>query len=298
VGYTPTEQALIRRDIFRWLDEKQQQGQFDFSREELSTYTWQGVNIRLVDPQGGIWNPREFDTTLTILSTRNGPYDDVVEEEGMFVRYAYANAERGTNTKLKRAFVTQEPLIYFAPSAVGRANRYVAHYPVYIAKDDEKAREFVVALAEEFQLFADPLEMGMDERQWAERRVMARVHQPLFRAKVMTAYSTTCAVCELKHVELLDAAHIIPDAHELGRAVVPNGLSLCKIHHAAYDRNFMGISPDYVVQVNGELLAEVDGPMLKHGIQEMHGRKIQLPKAEIDWPGKENLAFRFDQFAA
>jgi putative restriction endonuclease len=295
MSFTATEQALIRQDIFRWLDELQLAGQYDFSREDLGKYTWRGQSIRLVDPQGGIWNPKEFDTTLSILTTPNGPYEDK-PEEGLFVRYAYAKAERGTNTKLKRAFVTQEPLVYFAPSTV--PGRYVAHYPVYIAEDDEQNREVLVALDGQFRLFADPLQLGADEREWAERTVLARVHQPLFRAKIMTAYQETCSVCSLKHVELLDAAHIIPDSHELGRAIVPNGISLCKIHHAAYDRNFMGISPDYEVVVNRELLLEVDGPMLKHGIQEMHGRTLVLPRAEPDWPGRDNLAFRFEQFAA
>ncbi len=214
----------------------------------------------------------------------------------MFVRYAYAKAEKGTNTKLKRAFVTQEPLIYFAPST--RSNRYVAHYPVYVSQDDEENREVVVALDAQFKLFADPLQLGADEREWAERTVMARVHQPLFRAKVMTAYEETCAICSLRHKQLLDAAHIIPDSHERGVALVTNGISLCKIHHAAYDGNFIGISPDYKVVVNSELLLEVDGPMLKHGIQEMHGRTLVLPKKENEWPERENLAFRFETFAA
>ncbi|MGI8867651.1 MAG: HNH endonuclease [Mycobacteriales bacterium] len=53
----------------------------------------------------------------------------------------------------------------------------------------------------------------------------------------MVAYETRCAVCRIGHRELLDAAHILPDTHPRGEPVVPNGLALCKIHHAAYDRN-------------------------------------------------------------
>ena len=296
--YTPIEQSMIRRDIFRWLDEQQLAGQYDFSRDELSRYAWQGQNIRLVDPQGGIWNPASFDTTLTILSTRNGPYEDRVEEDGLLVRYAFANAERGANVKLIEAHRTQDPLVYFTPSDISRPNRYVANYPVYVAEVDHSRREFVIAMSDEFRLFADPLQSGLDERKWAERLVLARVHQPKFRAMVMSAYAETCAVCHLKHVQLLDAAHIIPDAHELGKAVVPNGLSLCKIHHAAYDSNFLGITPDFEVRINADLLEEVDGPMLKHGLQEMHGRTLRLPKNEVNWPAKENLKFRFERFAA
>jgi putative restriction endonuclease len=297
--YTATEQDMIRRDIFRWLDERQQAGQYDFSREELGQYTWQGEKINLVNSQGGIWNPVTFDTTLSILtSPRGGNYEDKVEEGGMLVRYAFARAQNGTNVKLREAHRMQNPLIYFRPSDQARKYRYVANYPVYVADVDEVNREFVIAMAEEFRLFADPLESGMDERKWTERLVLARVHQPKFRAMVMSAYAETCAVCHLKHVQLLDAAHIIPDTHELGKAVVPNGLSLCKIHHAAYDSNFLGITPDFEVRINADLLEEVDGPMLKHGLQEMHGRTLHLPQHEMNWPGKENLDFRFEKFAA
>ena len=38
-----------------------------------------------------------------------------------------------------------------------------------------------------------------------------------------------------------------------------NVLSLCKIHHAAYDKNILGISPDYQVKVRIDILDEVDG---------------------------------------
>jgi len=69
-------------------------------------------------------------------------------------------------------------------------------------------------------------------------------------------------------------------AARLSRGVptTPNGLALCKIHHAAYGQNTLGVSSDYKVSINREVLAEVDGPMLKHGLQEMHGRAITLPE--------------------
>jgi len=76
----------------------------------------------------------------------------------------------------------------------------------------------------------------------------------------------------------------------------PNGLALCKIHHAAYDQNMLGVSPDYRVAINREVLAEVDGPMLKHGLQEMHGRTITLPARKADRPDKDLLAWRWKRF--
>jgi len=41
---------------------------------------------------------------------------------------------------------------------------------------------------------------------------------------------------------------------------VPNGLALCKIHHAAFDMNILGIRPDHVVEIRTDVLEERDGP--------------------------------------
>ena len=135
-----------------------------------------------------------------------------------------------------------------------------------------------------------------DVRRYVERVVKQRVHQPEFRGKVLLAYENQCAVCHLRHPELLDAAHILPDSHPEGRAVVTNGLSLCKIHHGAYDADFLGIDPDYKVHINATLLEERDGPMLRHGLQEMHGVRITLPRARRQQPDRANLDERFRTF--
>jgi len=67
-------------------------------------------------------------------------------------------------------------------------------------------------------------------------------------------------------------------------------------HHAAYDQNMLGVSPDYRVSINREVLEEVDGPMLRHGLQEMHGRTITLPARRTDRPDRDLLAWRWERF--
>jgi putative restriction endonuclease len=94
----------------------------------------------------------------------------------------------------------------------------------------------------------------------------------------------------------LDAAHIINDTEPLGDPIVPNGLTLCKIHHSAFDVNIIGISPDYQIHVREDILHEIDGPMLKHGIQELNNRKIILPKHRFDYPDRERLEMRYEKF--
>jgi hypothetical protein len=94
----------------------------------------------------------------------------------------------------------------------------------------------------------------------------------------MFAYGGRCAVSGLPESRLLDAAHIVADADEtLGHAVVPNGIPLSKIHHAAFDAHLIGIDPDYKLHVSPQLLEQNDGPMLE-GLKKLQGVSVQLPR--------------------
>jgi putative restriction endonuclease len=90
------------------------------------------------------------------------------------------------------------------------------------------------------------------ERRYALRAVKQRLHQASFREAVITAYNGRCALSRLPEPLLLDAAHIVADKDEqLGHPVVPNGIPLSKIHHAAFDAHLIGIDPDYRVACVG-----------------------------------------------
>ncbi|TXN31099.1 restriction endonuclease [Lacisediminihabitans profunda] len=288
------EQAAIRSDVFRWLDGTLASGQSELSREELENYHYGLERLPLLDTARGIRNPQDFDSTLTIMTSTKSPYGDETISSDGFVRYAYQSRDGGDNSKLRRAFENAEPLVYFRGI---RPKAFVPYYPVYVVADDTVAREFLIAVDESMRFFGDPLHMTLNERRYAERTVRTRLHQPVFRAQIMYAYRTTCAICSLKHGDLLDAAHIIADSDVYGFARVSNGLALCKIHHAAYDRNLLGITPDYEVRIDRELLDEIDGPMLRHGLQDMHGRRLNTPTRLVDSPSKDSLAVRFAEFS-
>jgi len=167
----------------------------------------------------------------------------------------------------------------------------------YVVSDDTVRKQFVIALDESLRFLRDPLHPSPAERRYAERVVRQRLHQPEFRARVIRAYETRCAVCRLHHGELLDAAHIQADA--LGGApVVANGLAMCKIHHAAYDEDFLSVDPDYVIHIKLALLEEHDGPMLRHGLQEVHGRRIEVPRLVGERPDPALLDGRHRAFLA
>ncbi|KRF25353.1 HNH endonuclease [Phycicoccus sp. Soil803] len=254
-----------------------------------------GTSVRLVDPgRGGIWNPKDLVATLSILTSPDGPYAD--RETDGFLTYSYQSGpDGGKNLKLRAAMEHRLPVLRF--DKIAKAT-YQLIYPVFVVGDNPIAREFTLTLDEVLRALPSSQPLSPIEKAYAQRLVSQRVHQPAFRARVMLAYEGTCAVCTLKHPELLDAAHIIEDGNEGGDPVVTNGLSLCKIHHAAYDRSLLGITPDYEVRINQRLLNEIDGPMLRHGLQEMHGRALTLPRVEADRPDPGRLSTRFNAFIA
>jgi putative restriction endonuclease len=102
-------------------------------------------------------------------------------------------------------------------------------------------------------------------------------------------------MCRLKEIRLLDAAHIVGDLHAHGEASVTNGLSLCSIHHRAFDQDLVGVSPDYRVHVSRRLLEDEDGPMLDL-LKGFHSTALELPARRSWRPDRGRLAERFDSF--
>jgi putative restriction endonuclease len=94
----------------------------------------------------------------------------------------------------------------------------------------------------------------------------------------------------------LDAAHITPDSDETSSTSVTNGLSLCKIHHTAYDINIVGIDADYTVHIRPDILSETDGPMLEHGIKDMDKTKLWVPQTSGEKPDPARLEVRFRDY--
>jgi putative restriction endonuclease len=98
-------------------------------------------------------------------------------------------------------------------------------------------------------------------------------------------------------VRLLDAAHIVGDSEEAGVPVISNGLSLCSIHHRAYDEDLVGVAPDLHVHVSRRLLDEDDGPMLDV-LKGFHGVLLEAPARKAWRPDPDRLALRFERFDA
>ncbi|MFE3541445.1 HNH endonuclease [Nocardia sp. NPDC059177] len=293
-------ERALRLDIFDALKNLVQERGGAVTRADLLDFRIDGVGIQLIDRNRGIRNPKTFASTLSIMSKPDSPYDDAVVGDSLF-SYAYRDGpiDAGDNVKLRKSAATQLPLILLRWIKVGGDIRYVPVFPVYVVADDPANRRILLALDESVRDVSDPQHLTATERRYVQRMTEQRLHQPQFRSRVLLAYKNRCAVCRLGRAQLLEAAHIIGDKEEDGIADIPNGLSLCKIHHAAYDRNLMGISPDCRVRI-GPALAEADneGPILKFGLKGMEGVQLTLPDKKSLRPAQDRLAKRFDQFLA
>jgi len=240
-------------------------------------------------------------TTAPPDPSRPAPYDDGFAADGSLLLYRYrgTNPQHHENVGLRRAMQERRPLVYF--HGVVKAE-YFTTWPVYVVGDEPSALRFRVAMDDACYLSAGlaAVAEGGEEarREYITVTTRQRLHQRSFRLRVLRAYRDRCALCRLQHQQLLDAAHIMPDADPLGAPVVPNGLALCKLHHAAFDQNFIGIRPDLVVQVRQDILDEKDGPMLLHGLQGFHERRILVPRRAEQQPKPQFLEERFRRFLA
>jgi putative restriction endonuclease len=203
------------------------------------------------------------------LRTLRGCFDAV----GGSFSYAYRSGaiDQAGNRALRAAFELQTPVVYFCTLARGQ---YWVVAPAFVT-DDPAAR--MVAL--DAGLPVQDMQPGglvspPDLRAYATREARYRLHQQRFKLDVMRAYRHRCAICTLRERELVQAAHIVPDTETEGVAAVVNGIALCAIHHLAFDRNLLGIDPEGVVHIADRLLREIDGPMLRTGLQGFHGGSI------------------------
>ncbi len=287
----------IRIAAFNWLSEKRTFYDDVFPREILERgIDYMGERIPLLGPQG-IFKPRMMELPLSITTAPGGPYDDSFGPDN-FLRYRYrgTNVNHRDNQSLRETMLHNIPLIYFHGIEPGK---YLAEWPVYVIGDDPNMLTFKVAM-DNLMFIPNPddvlSESDMARRAYITSTIKIRLHQRTFREKVIHAYKSQCAFCRLKHIELLDAAHIIPDNEPDSRPTVDNGLSLCKIHHAAFDKFILGVSPDYIIKFRPDVLDEDDGPMLLHGLKEMHNQRIIIPRKNDQQPNREFLERRYEKF--
>ena len=260
-------------------------------------FPFRGRRVPFLSTQKGIFRAGAQDgpAALSIQTSARSPYDDEETPDGFFYAYRAGSTEQPDNRALRSVYSLAVPIVYFVATVPGR---YKPLYPYYVVADDAVARRVLVAPGRMAGPVEErdpvPLETPL-ERQYAVRETRARLHQARFRGRVLVAYSSRCTICRLKETRLLDAAHIIGDREEKGEPAVANGLSLCSIHHRAFDQDLVGVSPDYTVHVSRRLLDDEDGPMLGL-LKAFHSTRIEIPTRRTWRPDPNRLAERFERF--
>lgn len=142
------------------------------------------------------------------------------------------------------------------------------------------------------QLIQDTQHPFLIQRDVASIQTEAPVRSAGFRQAVMQIYDYTCAVCALNirassGESVTDAAHIIPFSVSYNDDI-RNGMSLCRLHHWAFDAGLISVSETYQVIVSPAMTEH--GPTASM-LARLRDRQIWLPRGEECRPAPEALAW-------
>ena len=291
----------FRLAVFAHVDRLRDSAGVVAARDLNQGVIFRGERVPIWNQQKGIFRPallREPGAALSFQTSFKSPYDDRWAHDDARLVYSYRgkDADNPDNRAMRRAMQLGRPLLYLFAVQPGV---YQAVFPCYVVGDDPDRLTFYVLVDVEGRI-RPPEDASTDWplKAYVTREVKQRLHQQRFRYLVLNAYRQQCAMCRLRHASLLDAAHILPDRDVRGQPEVPNGLALCRIHHGAYDVGILGVDPGHRIHLRHDVLEEHDGPMLLHGLQGMHGVRIQVPRRAADRPNLEYLAERYERFRA
>src|SRR5438093_9556622 len=181
-------------------------------------FPFRGSRVPFLNYQKGIYRARVQNgpAALSIQTSSKSPYDDEFLADGFLYAYRAGAIDQPDNRALRAAHDLQVPLVYFIGT---RPGWYKPVFPVYV-RDDDPARSMVVVTPGALLGPVDepepvPLEEEI-ERRYAVRQTRVRLHQARFRGRVVPSYGSQCAICTLKEIRLLDAAHIVGDVESGG----------------------------------------------------------------------------------
>lgn len=118
------------------------------------------------------------------------------------------------------------------------------------------------------------------------------IRDPRFKDNVNNAYGHKCAICGIQ-LELVEAAHIVPHSHEFGTDEVNNGITLCSLHHKAYDRSLIYFDDEFNILINERKMEYLEKVGKDSGFRKFNSLsfdKIRLPINHILQPNKSNIA--------
>ncbi|MBC8327189.1 MAG: HNH endonuclease [Planctomycetes bacterium] len=286
----PTPRDIrIRAAALAWCEQLRARWGDHVPAAEARRFPFEDGSIFLYGQQG-IFKPRELgDGPLSIRTSLSGPYQDEVRDGGESIRYDYS-PRPAENEGLKRLAAEMTPVVYLVQVKPKPAPEYMIVAPAFVLDWNDAARTFEVSYqpaavaggAEELR------ETSVLEKRYGLQVLRARLHQAHFRKEVLSAYRNRCAVCELRVRPLLDGAHIVPDSLPGGDPVVQNGLSLCALHHRAFDRRILRVDEDYRIDVDPAAIHARDAEA-RRALLDHRGARLVLPPRRELWPDPERL---------
>lgn len=128
-------------------------------------------------------------------------------------------------------------------------------------RQTNRHNDALASVIDDIVALVPPADGGMDDadegmiadevvRAYRTYEAKRRLHQAKFRALLLTHHPAECAVCGLDRIEVLEAAHLVPDALG-GAASVSNGRILCANHHRALDAKLLRIEDGSLHWVDG-----------------------------------------------
>lgn len=300
--YTPEQELDAHLAMLQWFESQRIAGKELFTHKELMDgFHWQGHRLRLTHQSMGIWKPGPFEAALTFktaapVAGRAAPYEDHIGDDGL-LRYAFSSSKDWSNAAMIAAARRRLPLAWLVGTKPGNTLYYYVRFPAFIQTVDPGRRMFTISIGDAPM---DPgqasAEIRVLERKYTSRWTRARLHQHDFREQVLGAYEVTCAVCGLPHAQLMEAAHIIPDADEAGVPEISNGIALCRTHHAAYDRHLLGIDPSLTVHVASRAL-RLEASRRQECLASHDGRALlMVPARKALRPSPDRLSAHFTRF--
>lgn len=262
---------------------------------ELKTFRSGSRRIFLRGSQG-IFKPKELSEPLSIQSTLQSRYNDVLVEGRKTVYDFLPRSREHENDGLKRCGALGLPLIYLLQVKPRPDAEYEIFAPVHICGWSDQERAFLVDLSgqpadhvgstttlPELQLTlpqmpapGDPQEVRELASEYLVTSVQRRIEQARFRRDVLRAYGERCAVCLLRVRPLLDAARLRD-----GGSDVRFGVALCALHLSAYNAGLLRWDAAYIVRIH---YRGTPGDGERAMLFAFDGKPLALPADESQWP--------------
>ncbi|MFH1196277.1 MAG: HNH endonuclease [bacterium] len=125
-----------------------------------------------------------------------------------------------------------------------------------------------------------------------------------FRQAVIESYDYKCAICGLKLASPdnlyweVEAAHIVPHRAK-GKDDIWNGISLCRLHHWAFDVGWVSLNENYVVLISPKFnslsweFGSIDSYRFLESLKD-NDKRILLPANSEIYPHQNSIKWHYE----